>query len=155
MITAASSHSRITNSISQTKYQISQCHIDLHYDIYTPTMMISLFHQVLKIHTYILIELKPNFLKILLIVLFQSCLAFFRLYKLFKILQIRLFPLIRHLCGILIKIKYLFLPTRLFKYTPVTSINISIIFSIIAIAKNILTNLHLTVHIKILVQFIS
>ena len=104
---------------------------------------------MVRIHSSALVEVKPILLKNLIIVLFQSRPACFRPYRLFKILQTRPSQSTRHLCGILIKIGCLFLPSALSRYTPKMSIYMSILSNIAAIAKNILNDSHLTVGVKV------
>ena len=121
---------------------------------YTPTIMSSPSHWMVIIHVSALLGVKPILLKNLVIVLFESCPACFRPYKLFKILQTRPSRPTRHPCRILIKIGYLFWLSVLSRYAPTMSICMSIISSIATMAKNILNNSHLTVGAKFSVQSI-
>ena len=116
---------------------------------YTPTIINSLFHYMVRICALALVGVKPIFLKNLVIILFQNRPTCFRPYRFFKILQTRLFRPTRHLCGIFIKIGYLFWPSALFKNAPTLSICMNIISNIVTMAKNILNDLCLTVGAKV------
>ena len=106
-------------------------------------------HWMVRIHASALVEVKPILLKNLVIVLFQSRPACFRPYRLFKILQTRPSQPTRHPCEIFIKIRCLFWPSALSRYAQTTSIYMSIISSIAAMAKNILNDSRLTVGAKV------
>ena len=153
MIFLASPRSFILNSLISSFFSHSKASRLLEpsarSSTYTPTIMSSPSYWIVRIHAFALVEVKPILLKNLVIVLFKSCSACFRPYKLFKILQTRPFQPTRHPYRILIKIGCLFLPSALSRYALTTSIYMSIISSIAAMAKNILNDLRLTVGAKV------
>lgn len=63
---------------------------------YIPTIIYSLFHLMVRMHTSTLVGVKLIFRKNLKIVLFQSFPTYFNPYKLFNILQTSLFWPARH-----------------------------------------------------------
>ena len=153
MIFLASPRSFILNSLMSSFFSYSKASRLLEPSArlskYTPTIMSSAFHWMVRIHASTLVGMKRILLKNLVIVLFQSCPACFRLYRLFKILQTRSSQPTRHPCGIFIKIRCLFWPSALSRYAPATSVCMNIISSIAAMAKNILNDLRLTVGAKV------
>lgn len=70
--------------------------------IYTPMIISSSFHLRIIIYVLALVEVKPIFWKILVIILFQSFSIYFRPFKFFTILQTSLFQPAKHFCEILI-----------------------------------------------------
>ena len=68
--------------------------------MYTSMIMSFFSHLRIRMYTLALIEVKPIFQKNLVIILFQSLLAYFKLYRLFSILQTSFFQLAKHFYGI-------------------------------------------------------